>query len=119
MGKTIAEMQKRCWQTAEDSGFHEEGANTNPAAWVANLHGEVSEFWEAYRKGLLDHYCDKESEMRAAGAEPLTCAEEELADIAIRVMDVAEQKGIDLERAVIEKDKYNQTRPYRHGNKKA
>ena len=42
----------------------------------------------------------------------------ELADIVIRVMDLCEYCGIDLERAILEKHEYNKTRPYKHGGKK-
>ena len=42
----------------------------------------------------------------------------ELADCVIRIMDYCGYKGWDLEEAVETKMKYNETRPYRHGNKK-
>jgi NTP pyrophosphatase (non-canonical NTP hydrolase) len=100
-----------CWQNAEDHGFHDEGVNNDPPSWVANLHGEVSELWEAYRRDKLNEQCDKPVK--------LTCAEEELADIMIRTMDVAVQMGIDIEQAVKVKHEYNVGRPYRHGGKRA
>lgn len=43
----------------------------------------------------------------------------ELADIIIRVGDIAGYYGIDLEAAVVEKMTYNETRGYRHGGKLA
>lgn len=43
----------------------------------------------------------------------------ELADIIIRVLDLAGALGIDIERAVFEKHQYNLKRPYRHGGKLA
>jgi hypothetical protein len=61
---------------AASKGFHDEPVPM--AVACANLHGEVSELWEAYRRGMLDKPCDKKT------AEPLTCLEEELADIIIR-----------------------------------
>lgn len=42
----------------------------------------------------------------------------ELADIMIRVMDLAEYKGIDLEKHIELKMRYNSQREYKHGNKK-
>ncbi len=42
----------------------------------------------------------------------------ELADIVIRVMDMCEYYGIDLEAAIYQKHAYNVTRPYKHGGKK-
>ena len=47
----LKDIAQRCWQIAEAKGFHE--VNNTPPAWVANLHGEVSELWEAYRNGKL------------------------------------------------------------------
>lgn len=43
--------------------------------------------------------------------------EDELADIVIRVMDLAEYKNIDLEAHIKAKMKYNSMRPYKHGKK--
>jgi NTP pyrophosphatase (non-canonical NTP hydrolase) len=57
--------------------------------------------------------------MLAAGTPVLTCAEEEIADILIRALDVAKAYSIDVAHAVAAKDAYNQTRPQRHGGKKA
>lgn len=42
----------------------------------------------------------------------------ELADVIIRVLDIAGWYGIDIEKAVAEKMAHNTTRPYRHGGKK-
>jgi len=111
MGKTLNEWAAEVWQISDDHGFHDENVNTAPPMWVANLHGEVSEFWETYRKGTLNELCDKPID--------LTCAEEELADIIIRALDNAAQMGIDIEEAVRVKSAYNRTRPFRHGGKKA
>lgn len=87
--------------------------------FVANLHSEVSEFWEAYRKSQLNSPCDKAEKMQALCNESLTCAEEELADIVIRALDTAAVLGVDMDRAVKVKMAYNATRPHRHGGKLA
>lgn len=44
-------------------------------------------------------------------------APSELADIFIRLMDHAKERGIDMGAAVKEKLEYNATRPYKHGKK--
>lgn len=93
-----------------DARFHE-----RVPSFVANLHGEVSELWEAYRNGALWDPCDKAEKM----VEPLTCMEEELADIVIRALDTAVAGSVDIERAVRVKLLYNRTRPHRHGGKVA
>jgi NTP pyrophosphatase (non-canonical NTP hydrolase) len=81
------------------------------ARHTANLHGEVSELWEAARKGELYNPCDKDAN--------LTCMEEELADIIIRAMDTACVFGLDIGNAVKLKHEYNKTRPHKHGGKLA
>jgi NTP pyrophosphatase (non-canonical NTP hydrolase) len=53
------------------------------------------------------------------GRRPLTCIEEELADIIIRTLDTAQAFGVDIDRAVTAKMAYNATRPHRHGGKLA
>lgn len=95
------------------------GRLVQAATMVANQHSETSEFWEAFRKGRLDKPCDKEEEMKALGLEPLTYAEEEVADIIIRALDLAEAHGVDVDRAMAIKHAYNTTREHLHGDKKA
>ena len=63
------------------------------------VHSEVSEALEAYR-------ISDELNFR-----------EELADILIRVCDMAEGLGIDIEREVLAKHEINRKRSFRHGGK--
>ena len=84
-----------------------------------NLHSEVSELWEAFRDGKAFLPCDKASKMEAMGLKPLSCVEEELADIVIRVFDTSEALGINIEQAIAAKHEYNMSRPMRHGGKLA
>lgn len=106
-------LAKHVYIVAKETGFHENDDLTGSrfADFTSNLHGEVSELWEAYRKGKLFMQCDKPI--------PLSCAAEELADIVIRCLDTAATLGIDLGKSIMIKDSYNQTRPYKHGDKKA
>lgn len=107
----INSAAKRMYDIAAAHGFHDnDGAGVTVermASYVANLHGEVTELWEAARRGKLSAPCDKDC--------ALTCAEEELADIVIRAMDAAVAMGIDLGRAITLKSIYNQGRPHMHG----
>lgn len=100
-------------ENAVAHGFHDfnetEGQFLTRA--VANLHGEVSELWEAYRGNKLHASCDK--------LDTLTCAQEELADVIIRTLDMAQRLKINIGAAVVAKHNYNKNRPYRHGNKAA
>ncbi len=77
-----------------------------------NITGEVSELYEAYRANKLDAPCDKKD-------TGLTCAEEELADIIIRTLDLASAMNVDIGEAILKKHEYNKSRSYRHGNKRA
>jgi NTP pyrophosphatase (non-canonical NTP hydrolase) len=57
--------------------------------------------------------------MAEAGIPPLSCLEEELADIVIHVLDNARKLNVDIQDAVLRKHRFNQTRPIRHGGKRS
>jgi len=110
----LNELAQQVYNNAAAHGFHDDDTRRERIAeFIANLHGEVSELWEAWRKGNLHKACDK------ATSEPLTCAEEELADILIRTLDTAVTMGVDIDRAVRIKSQYNEGRPRMHGGKLA
>lgn len=110
-------LAKLVWFSAQDKGFKDQQVPVSELC--SNLHGEVSELWEAYRSQSLNKDCDKSEKMRAAGIESLTCAEEELADIVIRALDTAAELKVDIGRAVRLKHAFNRTRARRHGGKLA
>lgn len=117
-------LSDQVYQNAIVKGFHEAGKNENDvqrlARYTANLHGEVSELWEAARRGTLDDPCDKDATVPfLGGTRQLTCAEEELADIVIRAMDTARALGIRIGECVKAKHEYNLGRPHMHGGKLA
>lgn len=106
----VAESKAKGWRTEP---------KINVGDFMSNLHGEVSELWEAYRESKLDKLCNKSEKMIENGIEPLTCAEEELADIVIRALDTSEALGVDIGKAVNAKLQYNRTREHRNGGKLA
>lgn len=113
--QALNDLSEVVYKNAEEKGFHDEDSDRsdvqNYAIWTANLHGEVSELWEAARKNQLFDTCDKDC--------GLTCEEEELADIIIRALDTARARHIDIGRAVLTKHEYNTTRSHKHGGKLA
>jgi NTP pyrophosphatase (non-canonical NTP hydrolase) len=116
----LNDLRDHVYDVAASKGFHDPDQDAlGMPKYVANLHGEVSELWEAFRAGTLDKPCNKADKMKAAGLPVLTCAEEEIADILIRALDVARVYNIDVANAVAVKDAFNQRRPHRHGGKKA
>lgn len=117
----LTSLASEAYRNAVIKGFHPEGESED--AFVERmcnlLHSEVSEIYEAWRNNQLREPCDKASKMNLLGCKPLSCLEEELADIIIRVLDNAVHLGVDIEVAVTHKMKFNQTREFRHGNKKS
>lgn len=79
----------------------------NEGELIALMHSELSEALEALRHGNPpDNHIPEFSGVEA-----------ELADVVIRIMDVASAKGWRVAEAIIAKSNYNKTRPYKHGGK--
>lgn len=114
-------MMEAAYDNASAKGFHNLSPDNDHfiPITVANIHGEVSEFHDAWRIGKLDEPCDKAEKMEKLGLPPLSCGEEELADIIIRALDTAARLGYDIGAAVTAKHLYNTTRPMLHGGKKS
>ncbi len=95
------------------------GQLVRAAVFTANQHGEASEFWEAFRKGILGAPCDKTAKMEQLGLPGITNAEEEIADEIIRALDKAEAHGVNVAKAIAVKMAYNASRDFLHGGKRA
>ena len=98
--RTIAQQAH---DNAQAKGFWEKERNL-PAA-LADIHGEVSEILDALKHG--DPVSDK--------IPAFNCAEEEAADVILRVMDLAEGMGWRVAEALVAKMQFNEGRERLHG----
>ena len=114
MSMTIETLVGESNQTAKSKGWWDD-PDRNIGEILALIHSEVSEALEVYRlKGkdsLKENWLDEKGKPEGFTVE--------LADVIIRIADLCGELGLDLESALTTKLSYNQTRPYRHGNKKA
>jgi NTP pyrophosphatase (non-canonical NTP hydrolase) len=81
----------------------------------ANFHAELSEAWECYRI-LSDVPAPFYIDGNTGKPEGIAT---ELADCIIRILDTCKRYNWPLAQALLVKMEYNETRPYRHGNKLA
>jgi len=94
----INEFAKDVHKVAKEKGWWEPDITFE--ARLLNLHTEISELADAWAKGKIGK------------------AQEEGGDIGLRLLDLFEGMGWDLEKTMILKHNYNKTRTYRHGGKK-
>lgn len=102
------------------------------AAYIALLHSEASEALEAFRDKVWSEVCHTTIDLVEAGmpdvhhkqcsGKPHTHPKPvgvgpELADVFIRLIDMADMWGIDLDAEVERVMAYGWTRPYQHGGK--
>ena len=96
-------MSKYVHQNAVEHGWWEEPREDGTL--IALIMSEAAEALEALRKGNWpDEHCPQ-----------FSGAEVELADVVIRIMDMAEARGWDVAGAIVAKHEFNKTRPYKHG----
>ena len=104
----MQELQKKIHENAVRKGFWE---SDNIPEKLCLIHSEVSEALEEYREYNM------KTILHDTTTKPIGFPSE-LADIVIRVLDLSEKLGIDLQKEIIKKYAYNLTRPYKHGGKR-
>lgn len=99
-------MQHFVHNNAKSKGWHDQ--EREEGTLIALCHSELSEALEFSRHGNppSDHIPE------------FSGVEEELADVVIRCMDMAQLKGYRLAEAIVAKHEFNKTRAHKHGGKK-
>lgn len=115
----ISDLVSLAYSQAQKSGFHDNDEKVTFGDRIALIHSEASEALEEYRQtqSFAELWEDQHSgnicTRPEAGRKPIGVPSE-LADIVIRVADLAGTHGIDLEKAILDKLEYNKSRPYKH-----
>lgn len=104
----VEKLKKAIHKTAVEHGWWEEKEDHNLFIKLMLVVTEIAEAAEAFRADnpMSDHIPE------------FTTIEEELADVLIRILDIASHFDFDIAGALVAKMKYNESRPYRHGGKK-
>jgi len=132
----INELSKEIHSNNKAKGFYD--SERNIGEMLALIHSEVSEALECDRHNKYYSNCVEEQKWFIDGMADKNYGhtfnddsffkeqfenrvknsfEDELADIMIRVMDLAAFKGVNLESHIKAKMRYNALRPHKHGKK--
>lgn len=136
----IHTLADRVSQTAHEHGWWDinDDGSRNMGEMIALMHSELSEALECWRNNedyLWYRYGkDAKSDNPELPAHELTIGDEdsdtmipgkpegiasEFADVIIRILDTCHTLEIPIVEALLRKAAYNDTRPYRHGGKRA
>lgn len=102
-------FQLHVHENASAKGWHD--TPTDLRACVAMVVSELGEAIEWERESAVE-------EPLNSTHIPFTGVEEEMADVMIRILDFAQETGLDVVGAMLAKHEYNLTRPHMHGGKR-
>jgi NTP pyrophosphatase (non-canonical NTP hydrolase) len=105
-------LVQRAYDYAKRNGFYDNENGQSLVLKLLLIHSEVSEAAEELKAGrdpLELRYRESDGKPEGFGIE--------VADILIRCFDMAGFLGLDLERLIQSKMDFNETRPYKHGDK--
>lgn len=120
----LNELAREVHENAVNHGFWDPEPSFGEI--IALCHSELSEALEAYRNGEPMAYVYGEDEIPRLYTDMADWDEldepegiaVEMADCVIRVLDwVGSHPELDFEKILLAKHRYNQGRPYRHGDK--
>ena len=117
----LTELKAEALRIATEHGFKD----TSVPEDIALMHSELSEALEDYRAGYAPNHVfyrtrveDNDMTKLDGQINQKPCGiPSEMADVIIRVLHFCGKHDIDIEKAVIEKMKYNESRPFKHGKK--
>ena len=119
MNLSINEWATNVHENAVNHGWWDEPRSD--AEVIALCHSELSEALEESRAGrpmmyVIDQYngIEEDTAYFAHDQKPEGVAVE-MVDCLIRILDWCAQKGVDVEKVLEIKHRYNVTRPYKHG----
>ena len=116
--REMNELAKQIHEYAKAKGFWDNPRDTGTLLML--IVSELAEAMEADRNGRIANI-DKFHKAIVLDdifeASIKDTFEDEMADTIIRILDLCAAKGIDIDRHIELKMKYNATRSYRHGNK--
>ena len=106
MDNNIPSLVQRAYENSKKHGFWEGEKNFGEV--ISLMHCELSEAYEEYRskKDFNETYYEENGKPCGIPSE--------LADVVIRIFDFSDGMNLDLEKIILEKMSYNETRPYKH-----
>lgn len=115
LGHSFADVQFLVHKMALDKGWWEK--DRSDAECIALIHSELSEALDWLRKPNAMQPNGNFEPPHSDHIPVHLGVEEELADVVIRIMDLAGKRGWDIGAAIHAKFLFNATRPHKHGKK--